>query len=380
MIYFDNAATTINKPESVAKAVCDAMCKAGNASRGAGETSLCAMRIIEDARDKVSRLFNLKDSSRVIFTSNATESLNTVIKGILNPKDRVITTACEHNSVLRPLYEMKDNGCELIIIPADAKGNIDYSQFANEMGYNTKAVICTHASNVTGNIIDIETIGKLCHERGILFIVDASQTAGIIPIDMEKMNVDILCFTGHKGMLGPQGTGGICIATDTYIRPLKSGGTGFDSYNSRQPDAFPAHLEAGTMNTPGIAGIGAAVEYILNKGIDSIYFYEKNLMSRFYDGIKNINGLKIYGDWDTDERIPVVSVNIGDEDSSYVSDVLMNRYGIVTRPGAHCAPLIHRALNNELQGTVRFSFSHFNTIEEVEYAINAMGEIAGEII
>ena len=378
MIYLDNAATTMQKPEEVIEAVVQAMHSMGNAGRGAHSASLEASRTIYDTRELLCRFFGGTDPRRLVFTSNSTESLNIAIKGLFEPGDHVITTMLEHNSVLRPLYEMEKRGVELTIIPADKKGVIDYNDIEKAIRPNTKAVVCTHGSNLTGNLVDIERIGKITRKNGLLLVVDASQTAGVFPIDVEKMQIDVLCFTGHKGLLGPQGTGGMYVREGIQIRPLKSGGSGVQTYSKSHPAEMPTALEAGTMNGHGIAGLHAAVEYIQRTGIDQIRKREQECMKRFYEGVIQVPGVKVYGDFDDMNRCAIVSLNIGDYDSSEVSDELLTEYRISTRPGAHCEPLMHEALGTVEQGAVRFSFSHFTTDEEVDTAIKAIRELAEE--
>ena len=378
VIYLDNAATTMQKPEEVIEAVVQAMHSMGNAGRGAHSASLEASRTIYDTRELLCRFFGGTDPRRLVFTSNSTESLNIAIKGLFEPGDHVITTMLEHNSVLRPLYEMEKRGVELTIIPADKKGVIEYNDIEKAIRPNTKAVVCTHGSNLTGNLVDIERIGKITCNNGLLLVVDASQTAGVFPIDVEKMQIDVLCFTGHKGLLGPQGTGGMYVREGIQIRPLKSGGSGVQTYSKSHPAEMPTALEAGTMNGHGIAGLHAAVEYIQRTGIDQIRKREQECMKRFYEGVIQVPGVKVYGDFDDMNRCAIVSLNIGDYDSSEVSDELLTEYRISTRPGAHCAPLMHEALGTVEQGAVRFSFSHFTTDEEVDTAIKAIRELAEE--
>lgn len=379
MIYFDNAATTMQKPPEVVQAVTEAMCSMGNAGRGAHDAALGASRVIFNTRKKLAELFHAEHPSQIVFTMNATESLNIAIKGALQAGDHVITTALEHNSVLRPLYEMEERGVELTILPADTKGRICLlnDTFERALRANTKAIICTHGSNVTGNLVDIAAIGAFARAHGLFFIVDASQTAGIMPIDVQSMNIDILCFTGHKGLLGPQGTGGMYVREGIAVRPLLTGGSGVQSYSRSHPAQMPTALEAGTLNTHGIAGLGAAVHYLQTTGLDQIRRKEQELMWYFYEQTRNISGVKIYGDFG-EQRCAIVSLNIRDYDSSEVSDVLFRNYGISTRPGAHCAPLMHQALGTVEQGAVRFSFSHYNTKAEVEQAVEAIRELARE--
>ncbi len=378
MIYLDNAATTMHKPKEVIDAVVEAMTSLGNAGRGANEASLSAARIIYDAREKLCRFFNGEDPRQIVFTGNSTESLNIAIKGLLEPGDHVITTMLEHNSVLRPLYEMEKKGVALTIIKADKKGRFSLEEMEAAIRPETKMIVCTNGSNLTGNYVDIGKVGGMAHRHDVLFVVDASQTAGVFPIDVRNMQVDVLCFTGHKGLLGPQGTGGMYVREGLAIRPLKSGGSGVQTYSKTHPREMPTALEAGTLNGHGIAGLRAAVEYIEKTGLDNIRAKEQELMWRFYEGVKEIPGVTVYGDFHSRERCAIVSLNIGDYDSSEVSDALLTEYGISTRPGGHCAPLMHEALGTVEQGAVRFSFAHSNTEEEVDIAINAVRELATE--
>ncbi len=375
MIYLDNAATTMKKPKCVIDAVVLAMTNMGNAGRGANEASLDASRIIYDTREKISNLFNLNNPSRVAFTSNSTESLNTSIKGILTNKDHAITTALEHNSVLRPLYELQSEGMELSIVNCDKDGNINYDDFQKLIQKNTKAIVCTHASNLVGNVLDIKKIGRIAKENNLKLIVDASQSAGVFEIDMQDMNIDVLCFTGHKGLLGPQGTGGICVRENTEIKPLKVGGSGINTFSKIHPSDMPTVLEAGTLNGHALAGLNAALDYLEEEGISNIQKREEELMFRFYNGIKDIKYIEIYGNFEN-KRAAIVAFNVGGIDSAVFSDKLSLYYNISTRPGAHCAPLMHKAMNTVEQGAVRFSFSHYNTEEEIDIAINAVKEIA----
>ncbi len=375
MIYFDNAASSMPKPPEVAEAICQALQSMGNAGRGAHAASLESARTIYDTRALLSDFFGLGDPSGVAFCSNSTEALNTAIKGLFVPGDHVITTVLEHNSVLRPLYELEEKGLELSFVPADKKGLPDYEAFEKLIRKNTKAIICTHASNLTGNLLDIERIGRICKEHGLLFLLDASQTAGVMDIDMQKMQIDVLCFTGHKSLLGPQGTGGLCVRKGIQIRPLKSGGSGILTYSKKHPDQMPTALEAGTLNGHGIAGLHAAVEFLKRTGLEQIRKKERSLLQRFYEGIKELPDIKIYGDFSSFDRCAILALNISDYDSSEVADELAQDYGICTRPGAHCAPLMHESLGTVSQGAVRFSFSYFNTEEEIDSAIKALREM-----
>ena len=378
MIYMDNAATTMRKPQEVVDAVMNAMCSMGNAGRGAHAASLSASRVIYNAREALARFFGAENPKQIVFTNNSTESLNIAIKGLFEPGDHAVTTMLEHNSVLRPLYEMQEKGVEVTIVKSDKKGNISYEELEAAVQENTKAIVITNASNLTGNYVDVKRVGVIAKEKGVYLIVDASQTAGVYPIHVKEMNIDILCFTGHKSLLGPQGTGGLYVREGLKLKPLKCGGSGVQTYLKKHPEDMPTALEAGTLNGHGIAGLGAAIEYLEKEGIDNIRAIELQHMWHFYHGVKDVPGVKIYGDFDTEVRCPVVTLNIGDYDSSEVSDELLMTYGISTRPGAHCAPLMHEALGTVSQGAVRFSFSHYNTEEEVETAINAIRELAEE--
>jgi cysteine desulfurase family protein len=379
MIYMDNAATTINKPTSVGEAMIEALHTVGNPGRGAHKCTLDASRIVYDTRVKLANFFNIKNPSRIAFTCNATEGLNIAINGILEHGDHVISTVCEHNSVLRPLYLMEKHGIGIDFVSADKTGILNYEDFQRLIKSNTKAIVINHASNLTGNITDLERISRFTMEKNILLVVDAAQTAGIVPIDVEKLGIDILVFTGHKGLLGPQGTGGIYVSEGIDIRPLKVGGSGTHSYLKEHPNEMPTALEAGTLNTHGIAGLGAALSYIGSEGIDNIRNKEMALVKQFLEGISDLikSGIiKVYGNPDLDKRIGIVSLNIGEYDSAQVGDWLWEDYDICVRCGAHCAPKMHEALGTVNQGAVRFSFSHFNTSEEVEKAVYALHDLA----
>lgn len=378
MIYLDNAATTMRKPQKVIDAVVQAMSSMGNAGRGVNDASLSASRIIYDTRERICRMVGGTNPRQVVFTCNSTESLNMALRGLLNPGDHVITTMLEHNSVLRPLYDLESKGTKLTIIGCRERGTFDIEDMRKAITSETKMIVCTNGSNLTGNYVDLKPIGELAHENGLLFVVDASQTAGVFPIDVEEMKIDVLCFTGHKGMLGPQGTGGMYVREGVTVRSLKVGGTGVQTYSKTQPAQMPTALEAGTLNGHGIAGLHAALEYLEEYGIDNIRKREQELMWRFYEGVKDIENVTIYGDFTTKNRCAIVTLNIGDYDSSEVSDALLTEYSISTRSGGHCAPLMHEALGTVEQGAVRFSFSHYNTDEEVDAAIQAVQDLARE--
>ncbi len=376
MIYLDNAATTLHKPQQVIDAVVHAMQSMGNCARGTHEEALDAARTVYDARVRLASLFGCPRVDHVAFTANSTEALNIAINGLIGPGDHVISTDLEHNSVLRPLYRLEaEHGAELSFVPADKLGNVDYADFERLMKPNTRAVVCTNASNLTGTVLDIERIAKTAHSHGALVIVDASQTAGCWPIDMKKMGIDVLCFTGHKGLMGPQGTGGMCVKEGIEIRPFKVGGSGVQSYSRTHPAEYPTRLEAGTLNGHGIAGLGAAAKFISETGVENIHAKERSLMLRFYEGVKDIEGVTVYGDF-TKDKTAIVALNIRDYESGEVSYELSQGYGIATRPGAHCAPRMHKALGTAEVGAVRFSFSFYNTEEEIDEAVRAVAELA----
>lgn len=378
MIYFDNAATTLPKPEAVKEAVCRALDTLGNSDRGVHDASLGAMRVIYQARELTARIFGASSPSRVAFAKNATEALNVAIRGLIRPGDHVITTDAEHNSVLRPLYALEKEGITLSFLPCDETGRVRLEALESLVRPNTRAVVCTHASNVTGNVVDAAQIGDFCRKRGLLFILDVSQTAGVLDINMEALGADVICFTGHKGLYGPQGTGGLCVREGVEIAPLLRGGSGVQSYLREQPPQMPTRLEAGTQNAHGLAGLEAGIRFVLETGLNRIRERERMLTLRFYRGIRDVPGIKIYGDVTAENHTAVVAFNIGDYDSGQVADELAVRFGIASRPGAHCAPRMHEALGTKEQGAVRFSFSWFNTEEEIDQGIEAVRLLAWE--
>lgn len=378
MIYLDNAATTMHKPQVVIDAVTQAMCSLGNAGRGATSGALDAARTIHACRAKLARLLGCPRADHVCFTPNSTAALNTVINGVVRPGDRVVTTVLEHNSVLRPLNRLAaEQGVTVEHAGCDANGVLDYDELERLVTPGTRAVVVTHASNVTGNAVDIARVAAMAHAAGALAIVDASQSAGTAKIDMDAMGLDVVCFTGHKGLMGPQGTGGLAVAEDIDVAPWAMGGTGVHSFDALQPLEWPTRLEAGTLNGHGIAGLSAGLDFIeAQGGVDAISAHERALADRFLAGVREIPGIALYGAFDQPVRSAIVSLNVGDIDSAEISDALMQGWGIATRPGAHCAPLMHRALGTERQGIVRFSFGYFNTDEEVGTAIDALRDLA----
>ena len=378
MIYLDNAATTMHKPQTVIDAVVQAMCSLGNAGRGATSGALDAARTIHGCRAKLARLLGCPRADHVCFTPNSTAALNTVINGVVRPGDRVVTTVLEHNSVLRPLNRLAaEQGVTVEHAGCDANGVLDYDELERLVTPGTRAVVVTHASNVTGNSVDIVRVAAMAHAVGALVIVDASQSAGTAHIDMQTMGLDVVCITGHKGLMGPQGTGGLAVAEGVDVAPWAMGGTGVHSFDPLQPLEWPTRLEAGTLNGHGIAGLSAGLDFIeAQGGVEAIAACERSLADRFHAGVREISGIKLYGAFDQPTRSAIVSLNVADIDSAEISDALMQGWGIATRPGAHCAPLMHRALGTERQGVVRFSFGYFNTAEEVDTAIDALRDLA----
>ena len=380
MIYFDNAATTRMKPPEVAQAVARAIDSFGGVGRGVHEASLDAGMTVFMARQKISDLFGGPGAKRVAFAINVTEALNTAVVGLLRSGDHAVTTAASHNSVLRPLFRAQDEGtADVTVVPIAQDGSLDYDAFDAAFRPNTRIAVVTHASNLTGDVYDIGRIAEIAHAHGALVVIDAAQTAGVIPIDMAAQNLDMVCFTGHKSLFGPQGTGGMCIAEGIEITALKEGGTGTHSYDRRQPDFMPEHLEAGTLNAHGIAGLLAGLSYIEGKGVEAIHAETLALAERFEAGVSAVPNIKLHGGHGGCDRTGVVALNIGDHDSALVADLLSNGFDICTRAGAHCAPLMHEALGTQTQGAVRFSFSHFNTADEVDAGIHAIEEIAEEL-
>ena len=361
MIYLDSAATSFYRPPVVARAVAEAMNSMGNCSRGTHREALTGARIIFETRQLLAELFHAPGPQQVAFTANSTESLNMAVKGLIDPGDRVVTTVLEHNSVLRPLYEMEKRGAVLTIVGCEKdssngtsrKGRLDMIAMEKAITPGTKAVVMTHASNLTGNCQDLAQVGEWCRRAGALFIVDASQTAGLFPIDMKRDQIDVLCFTGHKGLMGPQGTGGICLGTGVNIRPLLSGGSGIMTFEKQHPSQMPTALEAGTLNGHGIAGLRAALLYIKEQGMEHLRKREQQLMRRFYEQALEIPDIRIYGDFSQKDRAAIVSLNLGEEDSAQVSDYLSEEYDIATRSGGHCAPLMHEALKTVEQGYIK---------------------------
>lgn len=377
MIYFDNAATTAIKPKEVGESVSNVLVSGlyGNPGRDSSEFSVNSGVVVNQTRDKLVKLFNVPSNDLVTFTTNVTESLNTVLKGILREGDHVITTDYEHNSVLRPLAQLKEKrNVDVDYVTFDKEtGLLCIEDFEKYLKPNTKAVVCNNASNVTGYVLPIKQISEFCQKHDLLLIVDAAQTAGVEDIDIQRDKIDVLCFTGHKSLYGPQGIGGICFRKPIEIEPLKSGGTGIDSFNTSMPKFFPTRLEAGTMNVPGIVGLSAGIDYVNKKGIDNIKNYINGLVSRIMETLQQYPEIKIYTPFNA-EITGTVGFNIGDIDSAEVGQWLWDNYQIATRPGAHCAPRVHERYGTVEQGIVRISLSSFNKDEEVDTFLKAIEE------
>ena len=373
MIYFDNSATTIQKPQAVADAVANGMSKFGNPSRSFHAPAMEASRVIYRARREVAKLVGLSDANRVIFTSGATESLNLVIGSLIASTDHVITSTLEHNSVLRPLYL---TGCEISIIPCNQNGQLILDGLDDLLKTNTRYLVCTHGSNLVGSVTNVEKLYDFCKIHDITFILDVSQTLG--SIETLASMADILCFTGHKSLMGPQGTGGIIVSGNHPFRLVKTGGSGGDTFAPHQSMEFPDILEAGTPNTHGLAGLEQGIIYLNKQGIHAVTAHEKKLRSRFCQGISNIDGIYYYG-LDMSEHdmiLPVVAINVGDLQAEDVALQLWEGWEIATRSGGHCTPLLHEFYGTRQRGMVRFSFGLFNTEDEIDIALVALKEIA----
>lgn len=379
MIYLDNAATTARKPAAVADAVYRGLTSGmiGNPARGAHDCAVTAFREIYRFREIAARLFGVTNPLHIALTQNATDGLNRVLKGLLRPGDHVITTVTEHNSVLRPLYQLEEMGVALSFVGVDEAANLKQDEFEAYLRKETRAVVVNAASNVTGNPCDIEAIAAFTRKHDLIFILDASQTAGVSPIDMEELGIDVLCTTGHKSLYGPQGTGLIAVNRDLSFAPVFSGGAGAHSFEHAHPRTLPDVFESGTLNTPGAMGLAAGMEYVEEMGFVKIGATLASLMDRFLDGVRDIPQIRIYGDPGQAGHAPVVGLNLGVLPSSEVAALLNEDYGIAVRPGAHCAPRLHEALGTEKQGILRFSFSTFNTLEEIDRAVEALKEITG---
>ena len=400
IIYFDNAASTLKKPKTVIEAVNNCLLNyCANPGRSGHKLALKAGRAVYDAREAIAGFFGITDPLRLVFTSGATESLNLAIKGTLLKGDHVIATCMEHNSVLRPLSRLKEDGVEVSIIECSGEGPVDVTDIENAIKPNTKLVICTHASNVTGTIMPIKELGAMCRKHGVLFLVDAAQSAGVFEINTTDMSIDMLAVPGHKYMMGMQGIGVLYIGERANVTPIKEGGTGSISAQITQPDTIPDRYESGTLNLPGIVSLRSAISFINDIGLSEILAHETNLTRIFLEGVRNINGATVYGHKCTKYRCPehkhtnykdrdcnflekhvfataTVAMNLDNISSSEFASILDEDFNICTRAGLHCAPLAHKTLGTFEKASVRFSFSYFNTIDEINKGIEAIYQIS----
>lgn len=376
VIYLDNAATTYPKPDSVYLAM-DHFHRymGGNPGRGGNQQSIQAGSVVLETREALARFFNIKDCLNIAFTANITESLNIGLKGVLRPGDHVITSSMEHNAVARPLFTLRQQGIEWTLVDCAADGSLDPEDIRRALKPNTRMICTLHASNLTGTIMPIREIGSIARSAGIIYMVDSAQSAGVLPIDVNIDNIDILAFTGHKGLFGPQGTGGIYINPAIKIRPFKEGGTGSFSEYLEQPDFMPDVLESGTLNTPGIAGLGAGVAFINEQGMDNIYQHEQRLLIQLIDGLQQIKGIKLYGPADPRRQTAVLAFNIEGMDCGELSSRLDYEFGIITRSGIHCAPLAHQTVGSFTSGSCRLSPGYFNTSEDIVITLQAFEKI-----
>jgi cysteine desulfurase/selenocysteine lyase len=387
IIYLDNAATSFPKPDVVHDTVRDFYRNNGvNPGRTGCDLAINAEQMIHGTRKKLTVFFNdslikagiEKDPNRLVFTMNATMSLNLIINGTIGPGDHVVTTVLEHNSVIRPVNHKVKQGSEATYVKPNGEGYLDPEDIRKAIKPNTKLVIVNHASNVTGVVQDIKAIGAVCKEEGVPFALDTAQSAGVIPIDMAECNVSFLSFTGHKGLFGPTGTGGICVADDAEITGTIYGGTGVRSAEPYHLEEYPYRLEAGTQNLAGIAGLSAGLDWVLGKGNGNIYSHEMELFEALQTGLGEVRGVKLWGTKNLKNRVATLSVSVENYDAQDVGTILDVGYGIQTRTGLHCAPLIHEFHGSAPRGTVRFSVGPFNTKEHVETAVKAVGEIAAD--
>lgn len=377
MIYFDNAATSWPKPPAVRAALDEYFGEAGgNPGRSGHRMSIEAARVVENAREALAELFNVNDPSRIVFTHNATHGLNLALHGLLRPGDHVVTTSMEHNSVMRPLRHFEGLGVEITVIACTPEGRLDLEAVRRAIRQETRLLVTTHASNVAGTLNPVAELAALAREKKIAYLLDAAQTGGAVPIDVQEMGVDLIAFTGHKGLLGPTGTGGLYIRKGLALAPLMRGGTGSDSAHETQPEFLPDAHESGTLNLAGIAGLGAAVRFLLGIGIEAVRAHEQKLIAQFLEGASEISGLTVYGPKDTALQCGLVSFDVTGAETSEVGLILDQSFGIMARTGLHCAPSAHCTLGTFPTGTVRFSFGWFNAPEEVEKALEALRQIA----
>ena len=376
-VYLDNAATSWPKPPEVIAAM-QAYLENGGGSpgRAAHGKSLASARMVYETRDALSSLFNATSPDRVIFTKNATEAINLLLFGFLNPGDHVIVSSMEHNAVMRPLRQLESRGVSLSVAACDSCGGLDPLTIKTALTPRTRLVLLVHASNVTGTLLPIAEVANIAREAGIRFAVDAAQTAGVHPIDVQSGGIDFLTFTGHKSLGGPQGTGGLVIGPDVDLRPLMFGGTGSASESENQPAFLPDKLESGTLNAIGIAGLGASLAALAEFGVENVLAHERKLMKLFRDGLKELSDIEVYGPENTAESVGVLSLNVASRPCEEVGMELERDFDILTRTGLHCAPAAHRTIGTFGRGTVRFSVSRFNTESDIHAAIEALSKIA----
>ncbi len=375
-IYLDNAATTFPKPESVYRAVDLALRSVGaNPGRGGHLMGLAAGRLIFEAREVLAGFFGIRDSARIVFTANATEAINLALFGLLQPGDRVVTSTMEHNAVTRPLRALQEQGVEVVKVPADHLGRIDPAAIRAACAEKTRLVVLTHCSNVSGTLQPVEEIGPWCRQQGILFLLDAAQSAGIFPVDVEAMGVDLLAVPGHKGLMGPQGTGLLYVREGLQLRPLIYGGTGGNSHSDWPPEQMPERYEAGTLNTCGIAGLKAAVEFVAETGLARIRAHEAELLRHLIDGLKKKSGIELYGPLSPEGHGGALSINLAGLDPAQVGFALDRDHDIVCRVGLHCAPDAHRTIGTFPRGTVRVSPGYFTTHEDIDCLLAALSTL-----
>lgn len=382
-VYLDNAATSRKKPEGVFLAMEEFFKQVNcNPGRAGYELSLTAGRKVMEARERLARLFNMREPNEVVFTQNITVALNIALKGLLDPGDHVLTTGLEHNAVIRPLRALEaERNVTYSIIPTDSKGNLDPAEAEKLIQPNTKMIVATHASNVMGTLVPVEELGQLAAEYGLDFVVDTAQTAGCYAIDYNRLNATVVAFTGHKHLLGPMGIGGFCVSREAAkrIKPLYEGGTGSISDSEEQPGFLPDRFESGTLNTLGIVGLGAAVDYLGQVGVEKIRAKEERLTQKMLEGLQELPEVIIYGPQDANRQTGTVAINIQDIDNAELSFVLDKKFGIMTRPGLHCAPIAHRTMGTFPEGVLRISIGHFTTEEEIDYLLNSLREVVSAL-
>lgn len=392
MIYLNCAATSYKRPQCVVDAISRALCSFGSTGRGAASAELDAARAVMVARERIALLLGFSHPERVVFTANATDALNKAILGIVEPGDHVVATDWDHNSVLRPLNRLqKKRNVKVDYVPANLQGCLDWDAFERLVSPSTKLVVVTHASNLTGNVCDLERVFTVAHAVGALVLVDASQTAGSVPINFDDLGVDVLAFTGHKALMGPQGTGGLLVAPHVAIEAVIQGGTGVLSFEEEMPQVYPEHLEAGTLNSHGIAGLSAAVDFVSTQGVCAVHRHDLALVRQFVAEARQVPGIELYGSFPDNiselngessqkDHAPIVTLNLDGWTSSELARVLSVEYDISVRAGAHCAPRMHRALGTQDTGSVRFSFGFYTTEDEIHKATTALNELAKSVM